>query len=401
MPRMLDDWLGSYLEYTCHTESAKIFHKWVGLSTIASVLQRKTWFQFGMFKVHANVFIVLTAEPGRARKTQALRLGQDLLSEIANVKMAADSTTIQALFMDMEDAVQETYIYNAPVRHSSITISSDEFESFLGQKGDNATMIIQLTNLYDCKDGTFKHRVKSSPSSTIPNPWLNLIAGSTPDSLAVSFPMSAIGGGLGSRIMFVWAADREHPVAIPSTGGDKDMRSNLVADLEDMMQIKGGISFSKESAEWWINWYNSYDMGDPDRFCTDHKFAAWYSRKPTLVQKVAMLCAAAERNPEAIEIRDFKRAISLIEEAETVMEHAFEGVGKNEYAGEIKYVEDLIKNYGSISEEKLFQICWRDVGSDKFDVVFDTILRKGVVQRVGYSTTHGEKSCTYTWKGKC
>lgn len=110
---MLKNWLDSYLEYTSHTESAKIFHKWTGLSSIASVLQRKCWFQFGMFKIYPNIFVVLTAAPGQARKTQAIRIGQDILSEIANVKMAADATTIQALFIDMEDSVQEAYINNA------------------------------------------------------------------------------------------------------------------------------------------------------------------------------------------------------------------------------------------------------------------------------------------------
>lgn len=262
-------------------------------------------------------------------------------------------------------------------------------------------MIIQLTNLYDCKDGTFKYRVKSSPSNSIPNPWLNLIAGSTPDSLATSFPMSAIGGGLGSRITFVWAADREHPVAIPYYGGDKNLRSHLIADLEDMMQIKGGITFSQESAAWWIKWYNSYDMADPNRICTDHKFSAWYSRKPTLVKKVAMLCAAAERNPAAIEIHDFERSISLIEDVERGMENAFQGVGKNEYAGEIKYVEELIQSYGEITEEKLFQICWRDIGADKFDIIFATIMRKGVVDRYYKDTKQGPKQCFYKWLGRC
>lgn len=401
MPRMLNDWLDSYLVYTSHTESAKVFHKWVGLSTIASVLQRKTWFQFGMFKVFPNIFVVLTAEPGKARKTQAIRMGQDLLSEIANVKMAADVTTIQALFMDMEDSVQESYIDGCPVRHSSITISSDEFESFLGQKGDNALMIIQLTNLYDCKDGMFKYRVKSSPSNTIPNPWLNLVAGSTPDSLALSFPMSAIGGGLGSRILFVWADEREKPVAIPYHGGDKDMRSNLIADLEDMMQIKGGLSFSKESAQWWINWYDNYDMSDPNRICTNAKFSAWYSRKPTLVKKVALLCAASSRHPEAIEIEDFIRSLSLIEEAETRMELAFQGVGKNEHAAEIKLLETIVSSYGEISEEKLFQICWRDVGADKFDIIFPTLAKKGTVERVYKRATDGTNEAHYRWRGKC
>ena len=39
--RVLADWVDSYMEYTENTEPPEAFRRWVALSTIASVLERK------------------------------------------------------------------------------------------------------------------------------------------------------------------------------------------------------------------------------------------------------------------------------------------------------------------------------------------------------------------------
>ena len=85
MPRKLADWLGTYIEYTKETESAPIFHRWVGLSILAAAMSKKVWLNLGRIKVFPNLYIVLVAEPGIARKSQAISYGIELMNEIDNI----------------------------------------------------------------------------------------------------------------------------------------------------------------------------------------------------------------------------------------------------------------------------------------------------------------------------
>ena len=64
-------------------------------------------------------------------------------------------------------------------------------------------MLVFLTDLFDCRELPWKYRTKGRGDNTIENLYLNLLAATTPDSLASSLPALAIGGGLTSRILFI------------------------------------------------------------------------------------------------------------------------------------------------------------------------------------------------------
>lgn len=381
--RQLENWLDAYMLYTSKTESAKQFHRWVGISAIASVLQRKVWLKFGMFKVFPNMYIVLTADPGVARKTQAIRIGQEFLSEIPDVKLSPDSCSARQLFCDLEEAIKVEEMPDGKLYpHCSLTVSSDEFESFLGDKKTNTEMITILTNMYDCKSGPYKHKTKHSGKNNIENPYLNLIAGTTPSSLAESFPIKAIGGGLGTRIIFVWAYDRDHAEAYPEEGGDPELKQKLIHDLSIMARDYGEKRYSPEARKWWDDWYNSYDIRSPNKLCDNPKFMGWYSRKSTHVQKLAICLHAAESNEPVINTQSFTKALACIEDIEREMSNAFIGVGRTETSNEIRMVEDIIKSHKSIREDKLFHLIWADIDSYKFETyILPTILKRSKIEK--------------------
>jgi hypothetical protein len=125
MSRVLDDWITTYLKYTENTESAAIFHKWSAISVIAAVLRRKVWFNFGRIQIFPNLYIVFVSEPGIARKTQAISFGEEILTEISGITLAADTTTVQALLDDLEESVTANLMENGEnFSHASLTISS-------------------------------------------------------------------------------------------------------------------------------------------------------------------------------------------------------------------------------------------------------------------------------------
>lgn len=398
--RNLNDWLTGYIEYTENTESAAIYHTWVGISLIASALRRKVHFNFGRIKIHPNLFVVFVSDPGISRKTQAINFGEDILKEVPGIQISADATTPQAMLDDLEFSADDSVMPDGSTyRHCSLTILSGEFESFLGQKKENSKMIVTLTDLFDCKNRPFKYRTKHSGSNVVPHVFLNLLGATTPESLASVLPSTAIGGGLTSRIIFIWAGGKEKKVDVPEVGPEVyKLFPLLVRDLTTISRIAGGYGFTPESREWWRDFYNNYEERDPKRICTDPAFSGWYSRKPTMLIKIATILSASQRDNLFVEVDDFTRALTILEQAEATMGKTFVAVGKSDVTAEVDLVKNVVQRYKFISEKKLLQIVWRDVDAKKFDNVMSTLLRSGAVHR-NFVGPNNEKGVWYIYTG--
>lgn len=399
MSRNLSNWIDSYLEYLENTESARVFHLWTAISIISTVLRRKVRFDLGSIEVYPNIYSVLVAEPGIARKTQAIRFGRKFLDEVQTIHMSADATTKEALTRALANSVSvdqdsEGFEY----RHCSLSIISDEFQSFTGHKKENHKMLVSLTDLFDCPD-KWKYEIKGQGGSDfISNAYLVLHAATTPGSLADSLPSSAIGGGLSSRILFIWAPKAHKKCPIPDLGPyAKQRKSLLMQDLFDISKIIGVYDFNSVSKEFWIEWYNNYDTDPLKRICKDHAFATWYSRKGDYVIKVAMCLAAAESDTLIITKKHFKKAIKYIEKIEKTMGNAFQAVGKSTITSEVAMVVDIIRKRGKITGKDLMSMIWRDVDQSKFENVINTAIQRGIV---GGGIDKKTEEMTYFYKGE-
>jgi hypothetical protein len=383
MARHLDHWLNRYVELMYNTEPAKLFDIWTGYSVISAALRRKVYLQLGRLTYYPNIYTVFVADPGVARKTQAIKFGVELLTTIPEIIMSSDSATKEALTDDIFASRQNSLMPDGTeMAHSSINIISKEFESFLGQKKENTRMIMALTDLYDCPE-QWSSRTRHSGSTKIEKPWPNLLAATTPDSLASSLPASAVGGGLTSRMLFVWADKKKRSVAIPSmTPKELKLKDDLIKDLYVISRIAGEYVMTADCINHWQEWYDKFDEDESGiRICTDKAFNGWYSRKPTYIIKIAMLRAAAEADTRVVQWKHMEEAMAAIKEVELVMGNAFRAIGKSEITAEVDTVYQIVKAYGWISEKNLMTLVYRDIDSDKFLNVIETIIKTGRVKR--------------------
>ena len=396
MARHSSNWLTSYLKLMEDTEPARLFDVWVGYSVIAAALRRKVSLQLGRLIYYPNIYVVLVAEPGVARKTEAIKHGVSFLNTIPDIVLSADSATKEAMTDDIEGSgLDELMIDGTQLRHSSLNIISKEFESFLGQKKENTRMLTALTDLFDCPDD-WSSRTRHSGSTKIIRPWVNLLAATTPDSLASSLPASAVGGGLTSRIMFIWADKKKKSVAIPfMTEADTILKEKLEKDLYQISRISGSYVMSDDCVKKWIAWYDNYDEDESGkRTCVDKSFNGWYSRKPSYIIKIAILCAAAESNTLVINWRHIETALNEVLQVEQIMGKAFRAIGKSEISAEVDAVLQIIQKLRWVSEKQLMTAVWRDIDSSKFDNVMDTLIKTGKVRRE-YQGPNGEKGIWY------
>ena len=107
MSRHLNNWLQAYQELQYNTEPAAIFDTWVGYSVVAAALRRKIKLQLGRLEYYPNIYVVLVAEPGVARKTEAIKYGVKFLSTIPEIVVSADSSTKEAMTDDMEGSAND------------------------------------------------------------------------------------------------------------------------------------------------------------------------------------------------------------------------------------------------------------------------------------------------------
>lgn len=396
MTRYLKDWTKSYTELQENTEPARLFDKWTGYAVISAALRRKVWLQLGRLRYNTNIYVVFVSEPGVARKTKAIDYGVEFLKDLPDVKTSADSSTREAMLDDLElSGLPEIISTGEEFKHSSLCIISKEFESFLGQKFDNTRMLTSLTDLFDCPD-EWKARTRHGQSPMIIRPWLMLWGATTPDSLSNSLPANAVGGGLTSRILFIWADRKKKSVTYPSlTPAELVLKDELKKDLFKISRISGEYTMHPEALKKWDEWYMAYDEDESgNRICVDKSFSGWYSRKPTYIVKIAILRAAATSDEMIIRWSHIEEAIAEIKEVEYKMGSAFKAMGRSEISGDVDSVITIVQSYGWISEKALLSLVWRDIDSSKFDNVINTAIRQGKVIRE-YKGPKGETGIFY------
>jgi hypothetical protein len=378
-----------------NTEPAAVYDKWVSHSLIASALRKKVKLPIGRINIYPNIYLVFVAEPGIARKTQAISFGVEFLAKIPEIVMSADETTKEALLQDLESSAMDQPMPNGEVfRHSSLSIISKEFESFIGQKKDNTRMVVFLTDVFDCQELPRKYRTKNSGSNVIPSVFINLLAATTPQSLASTLPATAVGGGLTSRILFIWADDKKCKAPKPKlTKAEIVLQEKLVRDLYQISRIAGDYIMTPECDREWDRWYMAYDEKSKKRICQDKSFDGWYSRKPMYVLKVAIGRAASVSNELKMEWRYIQKAIEDVESVERDMGLVFRAIGKSDVTSEVDTVMQIIFDYKWISETRLMSMVWRDIDDNKFINVINTATKTGRVQKM----FRGPKGETGIW----
>lgn len=382
MPRRLADWLDSYMEFTDQSEPPELFHIWTAISTVAAVLQRKCVINWGPIRFFPNMYVVLCAPPGKARKGTAMAYGSTFLSRIG-IKVAAESITREALVREiMEAATTEINDETGELTfHSSLTIFSQELTVFLGY--NQQQLMMDLTDWFDCgrgPEGKWTYRTKHQGTDDITGIWINLIGATTPGLLRSTLSMDAIGGGLTSRIIFVYQEEKGKscPVLFQTPEIVK-LGEDLYYDLEQIYLLKGQFKPSSDFIDLWVEWYVKQEGRSV--FNTPH-LEAYCERRPVHVMKLSMILNACRTDSMVITSVDLQRAISLLEKTECHMPKVFSGIGKSQHAEVLSKVMNEIGLTGKISLRELQNKFKYDADARVLDLIVQTLKSMGFISTI-------------------
>lgn len=331
MARNYADWLSAFIEYAHFGEAPPRMYFWVGVSAIAGALRRKVWIDQAYFRWYPNFYIVLVAPPGIVSKSTTASLSMQLLRRVPGIHFGPDVVTWQALVGAFSEASEMFPLNDDYLTMCAITIESSEFGNLLNPTDKD--MVDLLVTLWDGKQGAFEKRTKMSGNDKIENPWINLIACTTPAWIAGNFPEYMIGGGFTSRCLFVYAQEKHQYVAYPGLHVPKNLHAaedRLVQDLEHIsLNLTGEYTLSKEAIVWGEAWYKEHYTHRPSGL-DDDRFGGYIARKQTHMHKLAMILAASQRDEMVITKEDLATAYQMVTDLETDMPGVFSKIGRSD-----------------------------------------------------------------------
>lgn len=391
--RQLDNWLEGYMQYTDNQESPDLYHKWCAVHLIAANLQRKCYLNWGYITFYPNFYIVLVGPAGKCRKGTAMGPAYHMLRELG-IKIAAEAITREALIRELKQSngTQIDPITGKMYLHSSLSIFSPELVVFLGH--NNAQLLSDLTDWYDCRE-RWTYRTKNMGTDEIVGVWVNLLGATTPDLIQSTLPHNAIGGGLTSRMIFVFEEKKRKTVPIPFISNDiKSLGEVLLRDLEQINMISGEFRITSKFLDLWVDWYSAADAKPPFK---DPRFAGYIERRPTHILKLSLIMNVmrADGNQTITDV-DLQSAIDLLLETEVNMPKTFGGVGKSQNVDVTNKVIAYVAEQKEVRRSELVRIFYHD--ADR--MVMDNVLRTlETMQSVELRHLEdGDMKIIYKWK---
>lgn len=385
--RKCSDWIKSFLDYASFGEAPMKFLFWTGVSTVAGALRRRVWLDMKTFQWVPNFYIVLVAPPGVVSKSTTINIGMNLLREIDGIKFGPDSITWQALVTQFAAAQELVYMPKdeSYLPMSCLTIASDEFGTFF--RPDDNDMVNLLIALWDGKRGSFAKVTKLSGSDSIENPWINMIACTTPTWIADNFSQYMIGGGFTSRCIFVYADKKRQLVAYPNRRAPVDFHEKqeaLIHDLEQISTLSGEFEISAEGYEWGEAWYAKHNSTRPAGLDTE-QFGGYLARKQTHIHKLAMVLTASRQNSLVIERDVLEAAEGFVSSLERDMPLIYSRIGQTEITRGSTQILEIITSRGNMSREALYAQLFRVMSYRDFEQSLMGAIQAGHViqQQVG------------------
>jgi|SRR6478736_15180 len=354
-PRELPDWITEFMNNTTWGEAPSYFYFWVAVATIGAALRRRVWLPMGTFTWYPNLYTLLVAPPGIVQKSSTSDLGMRLLRQIPGIHQGPTTLTWQSLydaFLEVGDEFQISPTENAT--QYPLYINSSEFGITLNMK--DIDMVNQLIHIWDGYE--MKKRTRMDGELLIPTPSLNMIACTTPSWIAENVPQYLIGGGLTSRMLFVYGEEKSRYIAYPQRHMPPDYeerQAKLTRDLERISQLVGPFTLTEDAYQWGTEWYEHFHKVEAPKL--DKTLIGGYiARKQTLVHKVAMILAVSQGNDLVITRALLERAVALITELEGNMPKVYNKIGMTADSNAALQVLAFLERYNGTAD---FNVLYR------------------------------------------
>ncbi len=369
-----DDFFSRYFHYTRETEVPVFFHRWAAITSIGAYLGRDFYFHHGHFEIYPNIYCMLIGDAG-TRKSTAIKIIKKLLQGAGYNTIAADSTSKEKFIEDLsgetnEKSVDQILDQNLWGNEESdesrppaeCLIAADEFNVFLGN--GNIEFISLLGTLWDY-NGTYKKRIKTGKSVSVPNPTISILGGNTPTNLNLAFPPEAIGQGFFSRLIFVYGEKTNKRITFPTPPSFEETKE-LLEYLAAVKRVVHGRATMTSGAESLLDKiYKTHKAMD------DFRFESYSNRRFTHLLKLVLIVTASRLSIQITET-DIVYANTILTHTEHLMPKALGEFGKGRNSDISHKILQLLDNAdGPLQMKDIWTQLHSDM--DRIDVLGDLI----------------------------
>lgn len=380
-----EGWLNFYVKHMRLSEAPERFHFWVGVGTIAGALRRKVWTDHKFYQFTPNFYIILVAPPGIATKSTAIRYGISFLRKLKGIHLGPQSLTWQALIDSLKNATEVVKVPGTEqvLVYAALTLGINELGTFI--RPENREYLDHLTNIWDAQKELFGRKTLSGGETTIENPWLNIIAGTTPGWLKDNFPKVLVEGGLASRIIFVFEERKQNLVAYPEllNLGDRFRMEEeaLLYDLQQISNLAGQFKFTDDAYRWGTNWYDRLHDHKPNGLVPNERYQGYIARRQALLHKLAIVLAASRGNELVLEVEDLIEADVHITALDAKIANVFDSIGVSAEADTSNEILQVIKRNGVASYRALYQAYSKKIDGSTYKRIIANAIEAGLLTR--------------------
>jgi len=257
-----------------------------------------------------------------------------------------------------------------------------------------------ITALWDGQRESLRRRTRKDQEIVVHNPWLNLIACTTPAWLKENFPEVQVGAGLTSRIIFVYGSEKRKFVAYPGLQIEPedyaDEELALLHDLKHIAGLQGEYKLTPSAIDWGESWYRHHFNGGKPKHLTSGRFDGYLARKQTHIHKLAMVIAASKRDALDITATDLAEAEVEVTALERDMVKVFDSIGVSHGARSASEVVVLIRNHKSITYQALWRQCFNTMDQKVFVESIQAAVSAGHIRKEAIPSEQNNYLLTYT-----
>lgn len=356
---MNEDWLADFCAYASHSEASPKLMYWCGVATVAAALRRKVWFDQESFQWSPNFYILIVGDPGTVRKSTSIDVGMKFLKQVRGINMGPSIVTWQALIEYIAQAREDITLPDGEIfEQSCVTLALSEFGSFFDPL--NRELIDNLTDLWDGKLGKIEKMTKTSGNDVMVNPWINLIAATTPKWLAQNFGEGLVGGGLAGRFIFLYGEMPAKDVAYPKRHiPERLIRRNaelaLTEQLQKIATYAGEFELTEEAYEWGESWYEE-QRTQLRSLGSGSLESGFIVRKQVHLHKLAMVICAARYEFPIVTKAHMVEADSQLGALDVDMRKVFGYVGQNRVTTCAREIVEAVTRCGCVEKRILYRM---------------------------------------------
>jgi hypothetical protein len=373
--RRLTSWIDTFIEHTGRfLPTPEIFRKWVGISAIGAVLERKMWIDTGQV-LYPNLYVILIGPSGTG-KTRVIDYANSIVGEIDNFYFAPTSATRASLIDVLAESKRKLPFRgqdNEMVEYNTLYVSQDELSAFMPEY--NADIISALTKFYD---GNWYKEAKrvGHVRHDIDKPNMSILCGSTPTNLMRVLKQDIWSQGFTGRTFMVYSDEDIYHNPLKSK--KHEAPTALIHDIQVIFAMFGEVSWTDEYNNLQEEWFKN-GSAPPE-----HPLLADYNkRRPSHLYKLSMISSADRGDDLVLRKEDFLRAQGWLAEVEREMTKVFEG---GYTTADRQVMDELIAFLKRDGPQTWKKLEWKAsflCETYKLDKILDLMVRDGEIRDKG------------------